>query len=116
MSSAAMREPGANSNLQGPQQQQQQLPLTHLSVGQLQEMAQRQQHQIEAQQQVLVAKEQRLKYLRRQDLRQQQMAAEYDRLRRLREKARVTNEVENCRRFLFQHKLLCIAFRWRLKS
>ncbi len=56
------------------------------SLGQLQDMAMRQQHQIEAQQQMLVAKEQRLKYLRQQDFKQNQMAAEYERLRRLREK------------------------------
>ena len=56
------------------------------SVPQLQEMARRQQQQIEAQQQLLVAKEQRLKYLRQQDYRHHQMAAEYERLRRLREK------------------------------
>ena len=59
-----------------------------LSLGQLQDMAMRQQHQIEAQQQMLVAKEQRLKYLRQQDFKQNQMAAEYERLRRLREKVR----------------------------
>ena len=57
-----------------------------LSLPQLQDMAMRQQQQIEAQQQMLVAKEQRLKYLRQQDFKQNQMAAEYERLRRLREK------------------------------
>jgi apoptosis-stimulating of p53 protein 1 len=51
-------------------------------------MAQRQQSQIEAQQQMLVAKEQRLKYLRQQDYKHRQMASEYERLRRLREKVR----------------------------
>ena len=56
------------------------------SIPQLQDMARRQQNQIEAQQQLLVAKEQRLKYLRQQDYRHHQMAAEYERLRRLREK------------------------------
>lgn len=61
--------------------------LGHLSPGQLQEMAQRQQRQIDAQQQMLVAKEQRLKFLRQQDYnKQHQMSSEYDRLRRLREK------------------------------
>ena len=66
------------------------IPATNnqLSLGQLQDMAMRQQHQIEAQQQMLVAKEQRLKYLRQQDFKQNQMAAEYERLRRLREKVR----------------------------
>ncbi|KAK3094032.1 hypothetical protein FSP39_023198 [Pinctada imbricata] len=49
-------------------------------------MAARQQQQIEHQQQVLVAKEQRLKYLKQQEQRQQQIAAENDRLRKLREK------------------------------
>ena len=57
-----------------------------LSMPQLQDMAMRQQGQIEAQQQMLVAKEQRLKYLRQQDFKQNQVAAEYERLRRLREK------------------------------
>ena len=51
-------------------------------------MAHRQQSQIEAQQQMLVAKEQRLKYLRQQDYKRRQMASEYERLRRLREKVR----------------------------
>ena len=35
---------------------------------------------------MLVAKEQRLKFLRQQDYRHHQMATEYERLRRLREK------------------------------
>ena len=60
----------------------------NLSLGQLRDMAMRQGNQIEAQQQMLVAKEQRLKYLRQQDFKQNQMAAEYERLRRLREKVR----------------------------
>ena len=62
------------------------------SIPQLQDMARRQQQQIEAQQQLLVAKEQRLKYLRQQDYRHHQMAAEYERLRRLREKVKVDME------------------------
>ncbi len=82
----AMREPNQKGGPIQQQQVQQHQQLTHLSAGQLQEMAHRQQQQIESQQQMLVAKEQRLKYLRQQDLRQQQMAAEYERLRRLREK------------------------------
>ena len=45
-------------------------------------MAARQQQQIEAQQSHLVAKEQRLKYLKQQEYQQHQMATEYDRLRR----------------------------------
>jgi hypothetical protein len=52
-------------------------------------MAYRQQQQIDAQQQLLVAKEQRLKYLRQQDMSHHQLAAEYERLRRLREKVRL---------------------------
>ena len=53
-----------------------------LSIEQLREMAARQQQQIEVQQQQLVAKEQRLKYLKQQEYQQHQMASEYDRLRR----------------------------------
>ena len=49
-------------------------------------MAYRQQQQIDSQQQLLVAKEQRLKFLRQQDMTHHQLAAEYERLRRLREK------------------------------
>jgi len=64
----------------GPQQ------LQSLSIEQLREMAARQQQQIEAQQSHLVAKEQRLKYLKQQEYQQHQMATEYDRLRRLRDK------------------------------
>jgi len=57
-----------------------------LTIEQLREMAARQQQQIEAQQQHLVAKEQRLKFLKQQEYQQHQMASEYDRLRRLRDK------------------------------
>ena len=53
-----------------------------LTIEQLREMAARQQQQIENQQQHLVAKEQRLKYLKQQEYQQHQMASEYDRLRR----------------------------------
>ena len=49
-------------------------------------MAARQQAQLESQQQMLVAKEQRLKFLKQQELRHQQLANENDRLRKLREK------------------------------
>ena len=49
-------------------------------------MAARQQQQIEQQQQLLVAKEQRLKYLKQHEFQQHHMAAEYDKLRRLRDK------------------------------
>jgi len=61
-------------------------PQPQLSIEQLREMAARQQQQIEGQQQQLVAKEQRLKYLKQQEYQHHQMASEYDRLRRLREK------------------------------
>ena len=77
---------GGPQNKQGPGQNQGNQPP---SIPQLQEMARRQQQQIEAQQQLLVAKEQRLKYLRQQDYRHHQMAAEYERLRRLREKVSI---------------------------
>jgi len=60
--------------------------ISGLSVEQLREMAARQQQQIELQQQHLVGKEQRLKYLKQQEYQQHQMASEYDRLRRLRDK------------------------------
>lgn len=50
------------------------------------EMASRQQQQLEAQHQLLVAREQRLKYLKQQELHHQQMVAENERLRTLREK------------------------------
>ena len=56
--------------------------LQNLPVEQLREMAARQQQQIEQQQSHLVAKEQRLKYLKQQEYQQHQMASEYDRLRR----------------------------------
>ncbi|XP_052768661.1 apoptosis-stimulating of p53 protein 2-like isoform X2 [Mya arenaria] len=57
-----------------------------MTLSELQEMAARQQQQIESQQQILVAKEQRLKYLKQQEQKQQQLASENDRLRRLRDK------------------------------
>ncbi|XP_060077098.1 apoptosis-stimulating of p53 protein 2-like [Ylistrum balloti] len=57
-----------------------------LTLSELQDMASRQQQQIEHQQQVLVAKEQRLKYLKQQEARHQHIAAENDRLKKLREK------------------------------
>lgn len=57
-----------------------------LTLAELQEMASRQQQQLEAQQQVLVAKEQRLKYLRQQEARHAQLASEGDRIRKMRER------------------------------
>ena len=67
-------------------------------------MAMRQQNQIETQQQMLVAKEQRLKYLRQQDFKQNQMAAEYERLRRLREKV--------CTKFCSWNHCQCVGLEW----
>ncbi|EPQ07942.1 Apoptosis-stimulating of p53 protein 2 [Myotis brandtii] len=60
-------------------------PRMDLTLAELQEMASRQQQQIEAQQQMLATKEQRLKFLKQQDQRQQQQAAEQEKLRRLKE-------------------------------
>uniref|UniRef100_A0A4W6DRP5 Tumor protein p53 binding protein, 2a n=1 Tax=Lates calcarifer TaxID=8187 RepID=A0A4W6DRP5_LATCA len=57
---------------------------THETCG-LDEMAARQQQQIEAQQQLLASKEQRLRYLKQQEQRQQQQASEQEKLQRLRE-------------------------------
>ncbi|KAG7263943.1 hypothetical protein CRUP_007010 [Coryphaenoides rupestris] len=61
-----------------------------LTLSELQEMASRQQQQIEAQQQMLVAKEQRLRYLKQQESRQQQSVSEGEKLQRL--KDRVENQ------------------------
>ncbi|XP_019740502.1 protein phosphatase 1, regulatory subunit 13Bb isoform X2 [Hippocampus comes] len=55
-----------------------------LTLSELQEMATRQQQQIEAQQQMLVAK--RLRYLKQQERRQQQTATESEKLQRLKER------------------------------
>ncbi|XP_075719515.1 apoptosis-stimulating of p53 protein 2 isoform X2 [Rhinoderma darwinii] len=60
-------------------------PRMDMTLAELQEMAARQQQQIEAQQLMLATKEQRLKYLKQQDQRQQQQASEQDKLKRLRE-------------------------------
>ncbi|KAM9840705.1 protein phosphatase 1, regulatory subunit 13Bb isoform 2-T2 [Aulostomus maculatus] len=57
-----------------------------LTLSELQEMATRQQQQIEAQQQMLVAKEQRLRYLKQQERRQQQTISESEKLQRLKER------------------------------
>lgn len=57
-----------------------------LTLAELQEMASRQQQQMEAQHQVLVAKEQRLKYLKQQEARHAQLASESERLRKIRER------------------------------
>uniref|UniRef100_A0A8D0AZ52 Tumor protein p53 binding protein 2 n=1 Tax=Salvator merianae TaxID=96440 RepID=A0A8D0AZ52_SALMN len=60
-------------------------PRMDMTLAELQEMASRQQQQIEAQQQLLANKEQRLKFLKQQDQRQQQQAAEQEKLKRLKE-------------------------------
>ncbi|XP_070843141.1 protein phosphatase 1, regulatory subunit 13Bb isoform X3 [Chaetodon trifascialis] len=57
-----------------------------LTLSELQEMATRQQQQIEAQQQMLVAKEQRLRYLKQQERRQQQAVSESEKLQRLKDR------------------------------
>ncbi|XP_004626946.1 apoptosis-stimulating of p53 protein 2 [Octodon degus] len=62
-------------------------PRMDLTLAELQEMASRQQQQIEAQQQMLATKEQRLKFLKQQDQRQQHQATEQEKLKRLRELA-----------------------------
>lgn len=61
-------------------------PRVELTLSELQEMATRQQQQIEAQQQILVAKEQRLRYLKQQERRQQQAVSETEKLQRLKER------------------------------
>ncbi|XP_074846007.1 apoptosis-stimulating of p53 protein 2 isoform X3 [Carettochelys insculpta] len=61
------------------------VPRMDMTLAELQEMASRQQQQIEAQQQMLANKEQRLKFLKQQDQRQQHQAAEKEKLKRLKE-------------------------------
>uniref|UniRef100_A0A673BKP1 Tumor protein p53 binding protein, 2a n=1 Tax=Sphaeramia orbicularis TaxID=375764 RepID=A0A673BKP1_9TELE len=61
------------------------MPRMDMTLSELQEMAARQQQQIEAQQQLLASKEQRLRYLKQQEQRQQQQASEQEKLQRLRE-------------------------------
>ncbi|XP_028324246.1 apoptosis-stimulating of p53 protein 2a isoform X2 [Gouania willdenowi] len=60
-------------------------PRMDMTLAELQEMAARQQQQIDAQQQLLASKEQRLRYLKQQEQRQQQQASEQEKLHRLRE-------------------------------
>uniref|UniRef100_A0A671TD14 Apoptosis-stimulating of p53 protein 2-like n=1 Tax=Sinocyclocheilus anshuiensis TaxID=1608454 RepID=A0A671TD14_9TELE len=63
-------------------------PHMDITLSELQEMASRQQQQINAQQQLLATKEQRLHFLKLQDQRQQQQqASEQEKLRLLRENA-----------------------------
>ncbi|CAH0561348.1 unnamed protein product [Brassicogethes aeneus] len=57
-----------------------------LTLNELREMACRQQAQIDSQHQLLAAKEQRLRYLKEQEARQQRVQAESERLRRLRDR------------------------------
>ncbi|XP_029638873.1 apoptosis-stimulating of p53 protein 2 isoform X3 [Octopus sinensis] len=57
-----------------------------MTFGELQEISAHQQRELEAQQKILLTKEQRLKYLRNQDAQHQQTIAENDQLRKLRER------------------------------
>ncbi|XP_065345902.1 apoptosis-stimulating of p53 protein 2 isoform X3 [Cloeon dipterum] len=77
-SNGGMKEPGPLCDL---------LPEgAGLTLSELREMAGRQQRQIDSQRQLLAAKEQRLLYLKQQDVRSHAAAAEQERLRRLRAK------------------------------
>ncbi|XP_063047157.1 apoptosis-stimulating of p53 protein 2a isoform X2 [Engraulis encrasicolus] len=60
-------------------------PRMDMTLAELQEMAARQQQQIDAQQQLLASREQRLRYLKQQDQRQQQQVLEQEKLQKLRE-------------------------------
>ncbi|KAK2817572.1 hypothetical protein Q5P01_025763 [Channa striata] len=63
-------------------------PRLEMTLSELQDLATRQQQQINTQQQLLASKEQQLRYLKLQDQRQQQQeASEQERLRQLRENA-----------------------------
>ncbi|XP_062947520.1 apoptosis-stimulating of p53 protein 1 isoform X2 [Cynocephalus volans] len=61
-------------------------PRVELTLSELQDMAARQQQQIENQQQMLVAKEQRLHFLKQQERRQQQSISENEKLQKLKER------------------------------
>ncbi|XP_010605588.1 apoptosis-stimulating of p53 protein 1 isoform X1 [Fukomys damarensis] len=61
-------------------------PRVELTLSELQDMAARQQQQIENQQQILVAKEQRLHFLKQQERRQQQSISENEKLQKLKER------------------------------
>ncbi|MEE6493824.1 hypothetical protein FKM82_016947 [Ascaphus truei] len=61
-------------------------PRVELTLSELQDMAARQQQQIENQQQMLVAKEQRLRYLKQQERRQLQTVSESEKLQKLKER------------------------------
>ncbi|XP_062864335.1 apoptosis-stimulating of p53 protein 2a [Trichomycterus rosablanca] len=60
-------------------------PRMDMTLAELQEMAARQQQQIDAQQQLLSSKEQRLRYLKQQDQMKQHQVSEQEKLLRLRE-------------------------------
>ncbi|XP_072565535.1 apoptosis-stimulating of p53 protein 2a isoform X2 [Paramormyrops kingsleyae] len=62
-------------------------PRMDMTLAELQDMATRQQQQIDAQQQLLASREQRLRYLKQQEQRQQQQASEQEKLQRLRERS-----------------------------
>lgn len=57
-----------------------------MTFGELQEISVRQQRELEAQQKILLTKEQRLKFLRNRDAQHLQIAEENERLRKLRER------------------------------
>ncbi|VDI09464.1 apoptosis-stimulating of p53 protein 1 [Mytilus galloprovincialis] len=77
----------SRNGMRGPPSSRNVLPGgVDLTLTELQDMAARQQHQIESQQQVLVAKEQRLKFLKQQEQKQQQITVENERLKKLRDK------------------------------
>ncbi|XP_042637429.1 apoptosis-stimulating of p53 protein 1 [Orycteropus afer afer] len=61
-------------------------PRVELTLSELHDMAARQQQQIENQQQMLVAKEQRLHFLKQQERRQQQAISENEKLQKLKER------------------------------
>ncbi|XP_053522024.1 apoptosis-stimulating of p53 protein 1 isoform X1 [Artibeus jamaicensis] len=61
-------------------------PRVELTLSELQDMAARQQQQIENQQQMLVAKEQRLHFLKQQERHQQQSVSESEKLQKLKER------------------------------
>ncbi|XP_076017011.1 apoptosis-stimulating of p53 protein 2a isoform X2 [Genypterus blacodes] len=77
------------NGMKGPQDRRMEngvgVPRMDMTLAELQEMAARQQQQIEAQQNLLASKEQRLRYLKQQEQRHQQQASEQERLKRLRE-------------------------------
>ncbi|XP_056326535.1 apoptosis-stimulating of p53 protein 2a isoform X1 [Danio aesculapii] len=60
-------------------------PWMDMTLAELQDMASRQQHQIDSQQQLLATKEQRLRYLQQQEQRQAQSSSEQKKLHQLRE-------------------------------